>query len=91
MTPVRLCWIELTKTFCTVWLSPAIDSTKNTRSRLRDSPKAPGCTREMSSRESMRLRYCSLICAAHGEMKNDSSAISSTSGHGRVSTRTAVV
>src|SRR5512140_2714225 len=86
MTPVRRCWVVLTNTFCTEFLSPAIDSTKNTRPLLRDSPNEPGSTREMSSRESRRLRYCAPICTAQGEMKNDSAAITSTSGAEKIST-----
>src|SRR5690349_24832225 len=40
----------------------------------------------MSSRESIRLRYCSAMLAAHGEMKNERTAITSTSGPAKIIT-----
>ena len=52
----------------------------------RDSPNTPGSTRETSSRESIRLRYCSAISTDQGETKSDSSAITATSGAANIST-----
>ena len=86
MTPERWFCTELTNTFCTVVESPATDSTKYTRSLLRDSPNTPGVTRVKSSRASRRDWYCSPICAAHGEMTSESTAINATSGPANVST-----
>jgi len=62
------------------------DSTKNTRSRERDSPNTPGSTRATSSRASTRLRYCSLMRTAQGAITIDRVAISATSGSANVST-----
>ncbi len=86
ITPVRPCCTVLTKTLSTILRSPDSDSTKNTRSRPPVSPNTPGLTRDTSSRASMRLRYCSATCTDHGAMKNDSAAISSTSGAANTST-----
>ncbi len=52
----------------------------------RDSPNTPGSTRETSSRESIRLRYCSAISTDQGATKSDSSAITATSGAANSST-----
>src|SRR5688500_13347183 len=80
LTPLRFWWIELTNTFCTALASPDTDSTKNTRSRLDVSPNTPGLTRLTSSRDSTLVRYCSAICAAHGEMNSDSAVITAICG-----------
>src|SRR5688572_14180171 len=80
LTPLFACCTELTKTFCTVCVSPETDSTKNTRSLPEVSPKTPGLTRETSSRASMRVAYCAAICAAQGEMKSESAAMTRICG-----------
>src|SRR6185295_9226441 len=80
LTPLRFCCTELTKMFCTALESPDTDSTKNTRWRLAVSPNTPGLTRETSSRVSSLLAYWPAICAAHGEMKSESAAITAICG-----------
>ena len=80
LTPLRFCCTELTKMFCTALESPDTDSTKNTRCRLAVSPNTPGLTRDTSSRDSSLVAYWPAICAAHGEMKSDSAAITAICG-----------
>src|ERR671925_1488036 len=80
LTPPLPCCTEETNTFCTWFDSPDTDSTKNTRSLLAVSPNTPGVTRETSSRDSSLVEYCEAICAAHGEMKSESAAITAICG-----------
>src|ERR671937_531145 len=80
LTPPLPCCTEDTNTFCTWFDSPETDSTKNTRSLFDVSPKTPGVTRETSSRDSSLVEYCEAICAAHGEMKSESAAITAICG-----------
>src|ERR671924_762718 len=80
LTPLFVPCTELTKMFCTALESPDTDSTKNTRVRFAVSPNTPGVTRETSSRCSSFEVYCPAICAAHGEMKSDSAAITAICG-----------
>src|SRR5919109_4291746 len=80
LTPLLLWCVELTKMFCTALESPDTDSTKNTRLRCAVSPNTPGVTRDTSSRMSILEAYCAAICAAHGEMKSESAAITAICG-----------
>src|SRR3954470_8371471 len=86
LTPLFCCCTELTNTFCTVVASPDIDSTKYTRSLFPVSPNTPGLTRVTSSRAATRDWYCSPICAAHGEMKSESTAITAICGKAKAIT-----
>src|SRR5919109_4165914 len=80
LTPLFVPCTELTKMFCTALESPDTDSTKNTRVRFEVSPNTPGVTRDTSSRVSSFEVYWPAICAAHGEMKSESAAITAICG-----------
>src|SRR5687767_14502352 len=86
LTPLFEPCTELTKMFCTALESPDTDSTKNTRLRFAVSPNTPGVTRDTSSRVSILEAYCAAICAAHGEMKSESAAITAICGRAKSST-----
>src|SRR5688500_5439766 len=80
LTPLFEPCTELTKMFCTAPESPDTDATKNPRVPVPVSPNTPGVTRETSSRCSIFEVYWPAICAAHGEMKSESAAITAICG-----------
>src|SRR6266704_744459 len=67
--PSLPCCICAMNTFCTLVWSPAISSTKNTRSAPAASRKTPGATREAWSRRSICRRYSSALPIAQGDKR----------------------
>src|SRR6266571_2019916 len=84
--PSLPCCICAMNTFCTLVWSPAISSTKNTRSAPAASRKTPGATREAWSRRSICRRYSSALPIAQGDRNSDNSATRATSGDANSST-----
>src|SRR6266540_2540846 len=78
--PSLPCCICAMNTFCTLVWSPAISSTKSTRSAPAASRKTPGATREAWSRRSICRRYSSALPIAQGDKNSDSTATRATRG-----------
>ena len=86
ITPSLPCWTELMNTFCTLVASPAMLSTKNTRSPPADSLNAPGAMRAASSRASTRALKRSAWLLAQGDTIRLSSATINTNGAAKPNT-----